>query len=130
MEPRKGDSYEVSISDLSSSRAADIRLKSSASAQSASKIISSSRRSTPNQHKFLGGLRSLLFGDSVQRHAAFRPTHQKVDNGPACRIYGTVAVKKVTANFHITTLGHGYMAHEHTDHASEFARLHGAATLC
>ncbi|CAD6576439.1 MAG: hypothetical protein TREMPRED_001679 [Tremellales sp. Tagirdzhanova-0007] len=33
-----------------------------------------------------------------------------------CRIYGSVDVKKVTANLHVTTLGHGYMSFEHTDH--------------
>lgn len=55
----------------------------------------------------------------MERHAAFRPTHNRVDDGPACRIYGSVAVKKVTANLHVTTLGHGYAGGEHTDHDSE-----------
>ncbi|WVN87563.1 uncharacterized protein L203_102746 [Cryptococcus depauperatus CBS 7841] len=47
---------------------------------------------------------------------SIKPTYEKVDDGPACRIYGSVQVKKVTANLHITTLGHGYMSFEHTDH--------------
>ncbi|GEM12755.1 endoplasmic reticulum-Golgi intermediate compartment protein 3 [Rhodotorula toruloides] len=32
-------------------------------------------------------------------------------------IYGSMEVKKVTGNLHITTLGHGYLSWEHTDHA-------------
>lgn len=51
-----------------------------------------------------------------KKHAAYRQTAEKVVDGPACRIYGSVNVKKVTANLHITTLGHGYMSYEHTDH--------------
>ncbi|KAG8695471.1 hypothetical protein FRC08_007817 [Ceratobasidium sp. 394] len=47
---------------------------------------------------------------------AFRPTYNHVPDASACRIYGTVVVKKVTANLHITTLGHGYSSYEHTDH--------------
>lgn len=58
-----------------------------------------------------------------KQHASYRPTYHKVDNGPACRIYGSVEVKKVTANLHITTLGHGYMSYEHTDHSRESLRL-------
>ena len=29
-------------------------------------------------------------------------------------------MKKVTANLHVTTLGHGYMSWEHTDHKCEW----------
>ncbi|BGP13494.1 hypothetical protein JCM10213v2_001416 [Rhodosporidiobolus nylandii] len=47
----------------------------------------------------------------------FAKTAKLVENGPACRIYGSMDVKKVTGNLHITTLGHGYMSWEHTDHA-------------
>ncbi|BGP26716.1 hypothetical protein JCM10295v2_005673 [Rhodotorula toruloides] len=47
----------------------------------------------------------------------FRRTRNLVENGPACRIYGSMEVKKVTGNLHITTLGHGYLSWEHTDHA-------------
>ncbi|SGZ31393.1 BQ5605_C044g12165 [Microbotryum silenes-dioicae] len=43
-----------------------------------------------------------------------------VEDGPACRIWGHVTVKKVTGNLHITTLGHGYLSWEHTDHACTF----------
>jgi len=47
----------------------------------------------------------------------FRPTYNHVPDADACRIYGSVHVKKVTGNLHITTLGHGYASHEHTDHS-------------
>lgn len=79
-------------------------------------MISESRRSTPNQRKSLSGLRALFSRTSPTRHADFRPTHNRVHEGPACRIYGSVQVRKVAANLHITTLGHGYRAREHTDH--------------
>ncbi|KAF8529896.1 endoplasmic reticulum vesicle transporter-domain-containing protein [Gautieria morchelliformis] len=46
----------------------------------------------------------------------FRPTYKHEPDGSACRVYGSLEVKKVTANLHITTLGHGYASHEHTDH--------------
>ncbi|RXK40339.1 endoplasmic reticulum-Golgi intermediate compartment protein 2 [Tremella mesenterica] len=87
---------------------------------SASQVISSSRRRTPTQQRSFSGIRRLLSSRPKRRtrkHAMFRPTPNKADNGPACRIYGSVEVKKVTANLHITTLGHGYMSFEHTDHA-------------
>ncbi|PLW06448.1 hypothetical protein PCANC_21426 [Puccinia coronata f. sp. avenae] len=47
---------------------------------------------------------------------AFDKTRPLVPDGPACRIYGNTRVKKVTGNLHITTLGHGYLSWEHTDH--------------
>ncbi|KAA1065862.1 hypothetical protein PGT21_013748 [Puccinia graminis f. sp. tritici] len=46
----------------------------------------------------------------------FGKTRPLVPDGPACRIYGNTQVKKVTGNLHITTLGHGYLSWEHTDH--------------
>lgn len=46
----------------------------------------------------------------------FKKTAHVVKDGPACRIYGSMLVKKVTGNLHITTLGHGYWSWEHTDH--------------
>ncbi|KAI8456462.1 endoplasmic reticulum-golgi intermediate compartment-domain-containing protein [Phakopsora pachyrhizi] len=46
----------------------------------------------------------------------FPKTKPLVEDGPACRIFGNVEVKKVAGNFHITTLGHGYLSWEHTDH--------------
>ncbi|GAA6064745.1 hypothetical protein JCM10212_001597 [Sporobolomyces blumeae] len=47
----------------------------------------------------------------------FKKTANVIEDGPACRIYGSMDVKKVTGNLHITTLGHGYMSWEHTDHS-------------
>ncbi|WVQ80240.1 hypothetical protein IAT38_002345 [Cryptococcus sp. DSM 104549] len=86
---------------------------------SASEVISSALRRTPNQKGSFSGIKR-LFGPSAgkvkKQHAAYRPTYDKVADGPACRIYGSVEVKKVTANLHITTLGHGYMSFQHTDH--------------
>ncbi|TXT09002.1 hypothetical protein VHUM_02476 [Vanrija humicola] len=94
------------------------RLEASTKEASVSELISSAKRRTPNQKSSLSGLKALFTSrDSGQRHAAYRATHDKVDDGPACRIYGSVEVKKVTANLHITSLGHGYVSYEHTDHA-------------
>ncbi|GAA5865383.1 hypothetical protein JCM8547_005077 [Rhodosporidiobolus lusitaniae] len=47
----------------------------------------------------------------------FPKTKNVVKDGPACRIYGSIDTKKVTGNLHITTLGHGYLSWQHTDHA-------------
>jgi hypothetical protein len=44
------------------------------------------------------------------------PTYNHQPDGSACRIYGAIEVKKVTANLHITALGHGYASYEHVDH--------------
>jgi hypothetical protein len=81
----------------------------------------SSRRHTPNQRRTFGGIRRLFSSAPKARkeHSAYRPTVPKLEEGPACRIYGSVKVKKVTANLHVTTLGHGYMSFEHTDHHRE-----------
>ncbi|KAF8836758.1 DUF1692-domain-containing protein [Paxillus ammoniavirescens] len=46
----------------------------------------------------------------------FRPTYNHQTDGDACRIYGSLTVKKVTANLHVTTLGHGYSSHAHVPH--------------
>jgi hypothetical protein len=90
---------------------------------SAHDIIDSAKRRTPNQRQALPGIRKFFASKEKRRikkqHAAYRPTYDKVENGPACRIYGSVEVKKVTANLHITTLGHGYMSYEHTHHDCE-----------
>ncbi|GAA6033081.1 hypothetical protein JCM8097_002933 [Rhodosporidiobolus ruineniae] len=59
---------------------------------------------------------SEMVRDSKGRRV-FAKTAHVVENGPACRIYGSMDVKKVTGNLHITTLGHGYLSWEHTDHA-------------
>ncbi|OXC62219.1 endoplasmic reticulum-Golgi intermediate compartment protein 2 [Cryptococcus neoformans MW-RSA852] len=106
-------------------KATCIKNSPSTTIPSASEIISSSRRRTPNQQSSFSGIKR-LFGFSSsssnrrtgQGHTAYRPTYDKVEDGPACRIYGSVEVKKVTANLHITTLGHGYMSFQHTDHHS------------
>jgi hypothetical protein len=93
---------------------------------SAHEIIDSAKRHTPNQRRTFSGIQRLFTTKAKRKkHSAYRPTYDKVDNGPACRIYGSVDVKKVTANLHITTLGHGYMSYEHTDHgrgSRDFAR--------
>lgn len=91
-------------------------------------MILHSRRKTPHQRRSaLAGIRNLFSSSAsksdrqrkINAAAAYRPTYDKVADGPACRIYGSVKVKKVTANLHITTLGHGYMSFEHTDHSRE-----------
>lgn len=87
-------------------------------APSTSEIISSSRRRAPTQYKSFEGIRR-LFRSRPKKQAAYRATNPKLNDGPACRIYGSVEVKKVTGNLHVTTLGHGYMSHEHTEHHRE-----------
>jgi endoplasmic reticulum-Golgi intermediate compartment protein 2 len=91
---------------------------------SARQAISQSRKSR--------GLFSALFRSNGP---AFKPTYNFQPSGTACRVYGTVNVKKVTgkftkchcivislflkcaiANLHITTAGHGYSSPEHVDH--------------
>ncbi|KLT45392.1 ER to Golgi transport-related protein [Cutaneotrichosporon oleaginosum] len=98
-------------------RATHQKLSKASKTPSASKIISDARRSTPNQKKSLSGVRKFFSSSGAQqKHFQYRPTHNFVKDGPACRIYGSVSVKKVTGNLHITTLGHGYMSGHHTDH--------------
>lgn len=41
-------------------------------------------------------------------HSGFPKTYPRVTNGPACRLYGSMMVKRVTGNLHITAAGHGY----------------------
>jgi hypothetical protein len=70
----------------------------------------------------------------------FKSTYKHVPDGGACRIYGTLPVKRVTgalysfaigllvegfdwvflANLHITSIGHGYTSYEHVDHNRAF----------
>ncbi|KAG8701113.1 hypothetical protein FRC09_005551 [Ceratobasidium sp. 395] len=78
-------------------------MKTSASPQD---IVSASKRSQ----------RGLFDSFKKKDKPVFRPTLNHVPDASACRIFGTVVVKKVTANLHITTLGHGYSSYEHTDH--------------
>lgn len=47
----------------------------------------------------------------------YKPTYNHVRDGSACRIYGSLAVKRISANLHITTLGHGYSSPLHVDHS-------------
>lgn len=54
------------------------------------------------------------------KQPAFQKTAHVVPDGPACRIYGSMEVKRVTGNLHITTLGHGYLSWEHTAHECTF----------
>jgi hypothetical protein len=103
-------------------------MKLSPTSRSASEIIASSRRHTPNQRRTFGGIRRLFSSaPKTKGHSAYRPTVPKIEEGPACRIYGSVKVKKVTANLHVTTLGHGYMSFEHTDHHRESTRTTAAS---
>ncbi|KAH8094490.1 DUF1692-domain-containing protein [Cristinia sonorae] len=80
-------------------------LKQHAEALSARQAISQSRKSR--------GLFATLFRRTASQ---YRPTYNYQPAGTACRVYGTVDVKKVTANLHITTLGHGYVSAQHVDH--------------
>lgn len=82
------------------------KLKEHAKALSARQAISQSRSS----RGFFDTLFRRTNGDG------FKPTYNFKPHGSACRVWGTVQVKKVTANLHITTLGHGYASHEHVDH--------------
>ncbi|KAJ7816527.1 DUF1692-domain-containing protein [Mycena olivaceomarginata] len=47
----------------------------------------------------------------------YMPRYKHEPDARGCRVSGQVEVKKVTANLHITTLGHGYASHEHVDHS-------------
>ncbi|CAO1631993.1 unnamed protein product [Sympodiomycopsis kandeliae] len=65
-----------------------------------------SRKSKPKR-------KALGYGN---KQVAFAPTEHLVKDGDACRIYGSVLLKKVPGNIHITSLGHGYWSWEHTPH--------------
>ncbi|KIK60126.1 hypothetical protein GYMLUDRAFT_261526 [Collybiopsis luxurians FD-317 M1] len=59
------------------------------------------------------------FFDTILRRTSkheIAPTYDHPAHPSACRVYRTIEVKKVTANLHITTLGHGYASREHTAH--------------
>ena len=70
-----------------------------------------------------------------REESLFKPMYEYKTGESACRISGTLAVKRVTgafyqmacsffgltdawplANLHITTLGHGYASYSHVDH--------------
>jgi hypothetical protein len=80
-------------------------LQEHSAALSASQAVSQSRRSR--------GMFAWLFR---RTNNLFVPTYKHVADGSACRISGTLVVKRVTANLHITTLGHGYASYEHVAH--------------
>lgn len=66
----------------------------------------------PQTRRTRGFLATLLRGSRTD----FKPTYKHTLKDDACRIYGTMVTKKVTANLHITTLGHGYASSVHVDH--------------
>ncbi|EIN03948.1 DUF1692-domain-containing protein [Punctularia strigosozonata HHB-11173 SS5] len=80
-------------------------LKEHAAQLSARKAVAQSRQSR--------GLFDVLLRRSGQ---GYKPTYNHQPDGGACRIYGTLQVKKVTANLHITTAGHGYASVQHVPH--------------
>ncbi|KAG5649662.1 hypothetical protein H0H81_002596 [Sphagnurus paluster] len=57
-----------------------------------------------------------LFSFFQRQKPLFPPTYKHEEAADACRVWGTLGVKRVTANLHITTLGHGYASYEHVDH--------------
>ncbi|TRM64638.1 endoplasmic reticulum vesicle transporter-domain-containing protein [Schizophyllum amplum] len=82
------------------------KLKEHSKALSARQAVSQGRKSR--------GLFSGIFGGKGKD--LFPPTYNYEAHGSACRIWGSLEVKKVTANLHITTAGHGYASREHADH--------------
>ncbi|KAF8631627.1 hypothetical protein AX15_002268 [Amanita polypyramis BW_CC] len=60
-----------------------------------------------------------LFDALLRRRTVdgFKPTYNHQAKGGACRIWGSMLVKRVMANLHVTTLGHGYASFEHVDHS-------------
>ncbi|KAJ7503264.1 DUF1692-domain-containing protein [Mycena galericulata] len=46
----------------------------------------------------------------------YMPRYKHEPDAKGCRVSGQLEVKKVTANLHITTLGHGYASNQHVDH--------------
>ncbi|KAJ3506970.1 hypothetical protein NLJ89_g6563 [Agrocybe chaxingu] len=81
-------------------------LREHSEALSASQAVAQSRASR--------GMFDWLFR---RKKSLFAPTYKHVGDSSACRIAGTLQVKRVTANLHITTLGHGYSSYEHVDHS-------------
>ncbi|KAF8054932.1 endoplasmic reticulum-golgi intermediate compartment protein 2 [Lyophyllum atratum] len=74
-------------------------------AQSVQKTVAQSRKSRG------------LFSFFRRAKSDFHPTYKHEAAADACRVWGTLGVKRVTANLHITTLGHGYASYEHVDHS-------------
>ncbi|KAJ6578125.1 endoplasmic reticulum vesicle transporter-domain-containing protein [Mycena capillaripes] len=71
------------------------------------------RQAVAQSRKSRGLFSSILQWDSTP----YMPRYQHEPDAKGCRVSGQVEVKKVTANLHITTLGHGYASHEHVDHS-------------
>ncbi|KAJ3991407.1 endoplasmic reticulum vesicle transporter-domain-containing protein [Lentinula boryana] len=82
------------------------KLKEHSAMLSATQAVAQSRKSR-------GFFDTLLRRNSKPEIA---PTFDHSPHPSACRVYGTIEVKKVTANLHITTLGHGYASREHVNH--------------
>jgi hypothetical protein len=79
-------------------------LKEHAKALSARQAVAQSRKSRG------------FFSFFKRAEPDFRPTYNHRADPDACRIYGSLGVKKVTANLHITALGHGYSSQIHVPH--------------
>ncbi|KAI0032917.1 endoplasmic reticulum vesicle transporter-domain-containing protein [Vararia minispora EC-137] len=80
-------------------------LKEHAAALSARQAVSQSRK-TRGFFAWLGSSGS----------SGYKKTYNYKPDGGSCRVYGSVGVKKATANLHITTLGHGYTSRVHVPH--------------
>ncbi|KAI9434355.1 DUF1692-domain-containing protein [Lactarius indigo] len=72
-------------------------LKEHAEALTARQAIAESRKS-----------RGFLADFFHRSQDLYKPTYNHVRDGSACRIYGSLAVKRIRANLHITTLVHSY----------------------
>ncbi|KAJ6468674.1 endoplasmic reticulum vesicle transporter-domain-containing protein [Mycena vitilis] len=70
------------------------------------------RQAVAQSRKSRGFFSSILQWDATP----FMPRYKHEPDAKGCRVSGQIEVKKVTANLHITTLGHGYASHEHVDH--------------
>ncbi|CDH51047.1 copii-coated vesicle protein [Lichtheimia corymbifera JMRC:FSU:9682] len=54
----------------------------------------------------------------VVKAASGKPYDEKIATEMgACRILGSIYASKIAANLHITSRGHGYHSHSHTDHS-------------
>ncbi|KAJ7112848.1 DUF1692-domain-containing protein, partial [Mycena crocata] len=71
------------------------------------------RQAVAQSRKSRGFFSSILQWDSTP----YMPRYKHEPDARGCRVSGQLTVKKVTANLHITTLGHGYASHEHVDHS-------------
>ncbi|SAM02357.1 hypothetical protein [Absidia glauca] len=65
-----------------------------------------------------GAVKDPKYIHEIIKAASGKPYDTQVANNMgACRIYGSIQANKVAANLHVTSVGHGYHSHEHTDHA-------------